>query len=91
MDSQTFWRSVFSEADGTGSASRVLTAYLIGIAGACVLFLTIRNGALPGPMELTGLAAFATAPYDVNKIALALGRKPAPVAASEVSISKTKE
>jgi uncharacterized membrane protein len=64
---QPFWRSVFSEADGTGSASRVLTALLTSAVAFVLLYTVVHEHKIPDLGTLAGLAGFAVSPYAVNK------------------------
>ena len=73
-----FIRSVFSEPDGTGSLSRILT-FLLSIVACGVLWKVIQHitqitdvqalmawlGSLP--LIVSALVLFFTAPYGVNK------------------------
>jgi hypothetical protein len=74
----TFAKSVLSEPDGTGSASRVLTVALAGVASAVLIVIVnhvihVNNvaelatwlGAIP--VIIGALVLFFTAPYGVNK------------------------
>lgn len=63
-----FIREMFSEDDGTASASRLLMFLhsLVGMAwGSHVVW---HSHALPDATSLAGVTAFVTAPYAVNKI-----------------------
>lgn len=66
-----FIRSVFSEADGTGSASRVT---MFGFAVASVAWLThvvAHTHQIPAD-QLPHIAEFVASPYAVNKGSLLL-------------------
>jgi hypothetical protein len=63
-----FIKSIFSEDDGSGSASRLLMvahAIMGCIWGTHVVY---HSHALPDPVSLAGVTAFITAPYAVNKM-----------------------
>jgi hypothetical protein len=60
--------SVFSEADGTGSATRVLAGLTVLATLMWVTFIVIKNHALP---DLGGASMFISAAfsgYAINKI-----------------------
>lgn len=59
-------RTIFCEDNGA-SFSRYATAFATVISCGCVLYLTLRNHALPDGGQLLGLGGFMTAPYAVNK------------------------
>jgi hypothetical protein len=61
--------SVFSEADGTGSATRVLAGLTVLTTLIWVTFIVIKNHALP---DLGGASMFISAGfsgYAINKVA----------------------
>jgi hypothetical protein len=63
-----FIKSIFSEDDGSGSASRVLMVVhaIAGIFwGTHVVWHT---HALPDAVSLSGVTAFISAPYAINKM-----------------------
>ena len=73
-----FIKSVFSEPDGTGSSSRVLTFILATVASAVLWVITghiikITDAAILTawltslPIIIGALVLFFTAPYGVNK------------------------
>lgn len=61
-----FWEGVFSE-NGTGSASRVLTALHSVVAAGCLIYVVVHTHQLPSVDELAGLGGFATVHYLVNQ------------------------
>ena len=65
-----FWRSVFSESDGTPSFSRVATAVIVGFSMGWVTALVRLNHQLP---DFGGLVLLIGALYGVNKFSGALG------------------
>ena len=65
-----FWRSVFSESDGTPSFSRVATAVIVGFSMGWVTALVRTNHQLP---DFGGLVLLIGALYGVNKFSGALG------------------
>ncbi len=89
-----FLKQVFSD-NGSPSASRLLTLLHSLVTCACLIYVTIHNHAIPDGMTLTGLGAFATAPYAINRASVAFGKdtaqKPDMVLAQSVSpVSPTK-
>ena len=68
--SLSFLRSVFSEADGAGSMSRIGTMLVVVFALAWVTYLVVRHDVLP---DLSGLAiwvvSISTSLYGVNRLA----------------------
>lgn len=70
-----FFRGVFSEDNGIGSFGRLACIPTIAAACFCLLFLTIRNHALPDALIIGALGAFAVAPYGTNKITGAIASR----------------
>lgn len=67
-----FWRSVFSESDGSGSFSRIASG-LHSVAGlGWITHVVAHTHAIPDPTVLVGVAAFVTAPYAANKVSNAV-------------------
>jgi hypothetical protein len=64
----SFIRQIFSEDDGTGSASRVLMVLHSIAAIAWGSHVVYHTHALPDAASLSGVTAFLTAPYAVNKM-----------------------
>jgi hypothetical protein len=67
-----FWKSVFREADGTASSSRLLTATIIVSSLLWVFYLTLAHRELPdlksvGEFDCTTTLAL----YGINKVAYA--------------------
>ena len=60
--------TIFEEESGQLSWSRVFSSFTVSTAIACVLHVTWHNHAIPDAGTLAGLAAWAVAPYSVNKI-----------------------
>jgi hypothetical protein len=60
-----FVKSIFSEADGTGSTARILSALFALSAVYWITHLVHVNHAVPPLSDITTLIA---APYGVNKI-----------------------
>ncbi len=67
-----FWRSVFSEPDGTGSWSRVFGTPMVLAVITGFLFIVWMNHRLPTLPEAIGLAVVAGATYSVNQIGAAI-------------------
>jgi len=65
-----FWRSVFSEPDGTPSFSRVATAVIVGFSMGWVTALVRLNHQLP---DFGGLVLLIGTLYGVNKFSGAIG------------------
>ena len=70
----TFWRSVFSEPDGTPSFSRVATAVIVAFAMGWVTTLVRLNHQLP---DFGGLVLLIGALYGVNKVSAAVSARTA--------------
>jgi hypothetical protein len=68
-----FWRSVFSESDGTPSFSRVATAVIVGFSMGWVTALVRMNHQLP---DFGGLVLLIGALYGVNRFSAAVGSRP---------------
>lgn len=62
----SFWRGVFSEADGTPSFSRVATAVALAFALGWVTSIVARTHQLP---DFSGLVAFIGILYGINRAA----------------------
>jgi hypothetical protein len=61
-----FLKSVFSEADGTGSCSRILSAVFSLAVIGWVTHIVLKTHAIPPLGDATTLIA---APYGINKVA----------------------
>jgi len=67
-----FWRSVFSEADGTGSWSRVSSAMTLVASLVWVSYVVLHTKAIP---SLDGVALFigtGNVSYVANKVSTAI-------------------
>jgi hypothetical protein len=87
-----FWRGLFSESDGTPSASRFVMFFLAAVASAAVLILcsaiTRSDAAKAGliltalPLIIAALTGFIVAPYSWNQLkagaSAIFGNKPTP-------------
>ena len=62
----SYWRSAFSEADGTGSTSRLLATVHTLVACACFAHVAWHTHAIPDATTMGGLGAFAGVPYALN-------------------------
>lgn len=62
---KNFFKSVFSEADGTGSWSRVQSAIALVAVLSWVTYLVIKTKALP---DLTSATIFVSGSYVANRI-----------------------
>jgi len=64
-----FWKGAFSESDGTGSTSRILSTIIVVAALTWVTIVVLHTKAIP---ELGSVAAFVSSAvgvlYGVNKI-----------------------
>src|SRR6266404_9689185 len=69
----SFLKQVFSD-NGSPSASRLLTLLHSLVTCACLIYVTVHNHAIPDGMTLTGLGAFATAPYAINRASVVFGK-----------------
>ena len=67
----SFWRSVFSEADGSASFARVATVAIVLSLISWDSFLVYKNHVMPDLMSQT---PFVMSLYGANKFATALGR-----------------
>lgn len=70
-----FLKSVFSEPDGTGSASRVLSGVVIVATLGWITYLVLTTHILP---DLSGASLFVGAGfsgYGVNKLAAAMKKE----------------
>ena len=63
-----FWKGVFSESDGTPSASRVLTALTVLTSCAAFGHVVYHTHAIPDVTIMTGLGGFSVAPYSINQL-----------------------
>lgn len=63
----TFWRSVFSEADGTGSFSRVGTAFLLINLVGILWYVVLHNNALPSEAAMFAWSASMLPLYGTNR------------------------
>lgn len=68
-----YWKQVFSD-NGSPSASRLLTLLHSIVGCGCLILVVIKNHAMPDGMTLTGLGAFITAPYAINRATTAFGK-----------------
>jgi hypothetical protein len=68
-----YLKSAFSD-NGTPSSSRLLTAVHSAVACAALGYVVIKNHAMPDGTTLTGLGAFSTAHYAINRVTTAFGR-----------------
>lgn len=71
----SFWRSVFSESDGTGSSSRVISAFLAVMTAVWISYVVFHEHHLPDAVTAGGLAALSTSHYVANKFAGAFGKQ----------------
>lgn len=67
----SFLRSVFSESDGTGSASRILMAFH-AIAGAAFIGHHLYHGHPLGEVPWSGITTFVATPYGLNQVKSAI-------------------
>lgn len=67
-------KSAFSD-NGTPSSSRLLTLFHSLVSCGCLIFVIAKNHVLPDGMALTGLGAFVTAPYAINRASNMLNEK----------------
>lgn len=71
-------KSVVSEQDGLGSASRVVKLAVVGSCAFCLVFVTVRTGQLPDADKLRALAeviGMGSAAYAANMLKNAIGKK----------------
>jgi hypothetical protein len=67
-----FLRELFSEPDGKGSLSRVLTVVAVSFAMGWVSAIVLRTYKLP---EFGGLSLFVGTLYGINQIGGVIGRR----------------
>lgn len=70
-------KSIVSEQDGLGSASRIAKLSIIGSSVFCIVFVTLKTGQLPPAEELKALAEVITAGtvgYAANQLKEALSK-----------------
>lgn len=70
-----FLKSTFSEADGTGSSSRVLGGVVIFATLSWITYLVLKNNALP---DLSGASIFVGSGfsgYGINKLSEVFKKK----------------
>lgn len=72
-----YLKQAFSDG-GSPSSSRLLTAIHSLVACVVLLYVSIKNHGLPDGMTLTGLGAFSTAHYAVNRATTAFGKDKPP-------------
>ena len=72
------WMSKAFSDGGSPSSSRVLTLLHSLVACAALVYIIIKTHLMPDGMTLTGLGAFATAHYAVNRTTNAFGKSNAP-------------
>ncbi len=63
---------------GSPSSSRVLALMHSMVTCGVLIYVSIHNHAIPDGTVLTGLGAFATAPYAINRATNAWGKEQAP-------------
>jgi len=71
------WLKLAFSDQGNPSSSRLLTLLHSLVACATLLFVVIKNHphSMPDGATLTGLGAFSTAHYAVNRVTTAFGTK----------------
>ena len=72
------WVSKAFSDGGSPSSSRLLTAVHSLVACVALVFVVIKTHTLPDGMTLTGLGAFSTAHYAVNRATTAFGKSNVP-------------
>lgn len=78
MEKLSPWMSKAFSDGGTPSSSRVLTAVHSLVACVTLIFVVVKTHMLPDGMTLTGLGAFSTAHYAVNRATNAWGKPNTP-------------
>ena len=63
---------------GSPSSSRILSLLHSLVACGTLIYVSIHNHALPDGTTLTGLGAFVTAPYAINRVTNAWGKDQGP-------------
>lgn len=70
-----FIKSTFSESDGTGSASRVLSGAVILSTISWITYLVLKNNALPDLSSASLFVGSGSSIYGMNKLSEALKKK----------------
>lgn len=68
-----YLKQAFSDS-GSPSSSRLLTAVHSLVSCVALVWVVVKTHALPDGMTLTGLGAFSTAHYAVNRATTAFGK-----------------
>jgi len=72
-----YMAKAFSD-NGSPSSSRLLTLLHSLVACAALIYIVVKTHVLPDGMTLTGLGAFSTAHYAVNRATTAFGKPNTP-------------
>ncbi len=88
MGFREFIKQAFSD-DGQPSSSRLLTAATTASSIVALLSVVFKSGHLPDGMALTGLGAFASSPYAVNRASKMFGKDKDVDSIADVSVSDT--
>ncbi len=72
-----YLKQAFSD-NGSPSSSRLLTAVHSLVACSVLIWVVVKTHTLPDGMTLTGLGAFSTAHYAVNRATNAFGKSNTP-------------
>lgn len=70
---KAFIKQIFSDGN-LGSFARTASGFTVLVASLCLMYQTYTLRHMPDGMTLTGLAAFATAPYTSSKVSGAIGK-----------------
>ncbi len=68
-----YLKSAFSD-NGTPSSSRLLTAVHSAVACVVLVYVVVKSHVMPDGTTLTGLGAFSTAHYAINRVTTAFGK-----------------
>jgi len=72
-----YCKLAFSDS-GSPSSSRMLSLFHSLVACGTLIYVSVHNHALPDGATLTGLGAFVTAPYAINRATNAWGKDQGP-------------
>jgi hypothetical protein len=78
MEKLSPWMAKAFSDQGSPSSSRVLTLLHSLVACGALIYIVIKTHLMPDGMTLTGLGAFSTANYAVNRATTAFGKPNTP-------------
>lgn len=78
MEKLSPWLAKAFSDNGSPSSSRILTLLHSLVSCGTLVYVVAKNHAIPDGMTLTGLGAFSTAHYAVNRATTAWGKSNTP-------------